>query len=208
MTRHLGRALIALTCLLAFQAAAVDRLGPAQPIVEPDFIDQIQQSLKEKEKSGELAKLQKESVERVKRSAEEPQPVAGLERTREPRTFFYDPSFTQQKGIFDNQGRQIVAAGTTVNPLQYITLSSRMLFFDGRDSEQVKKAFSLIEKYKDGVKPVLVGGQPLEMMRKRKVRIYFDQGGILVRRFGIKQVPALVSQDGYRIRIEEMGVKL
>lgn len=198
--------LILTLCVVSGSTCAGERLGPVSPIVEQDMIEAIMQTLRAKEKSGELARLQSEAVERVKKHVEEPDAVHGLARTEKARTYYYDPSYTQATTVYDTQGRVIAAAGTRVNPLEYITLSTRMLFFDGRDPEQVKKAFTLIDRYKDGIKAVLVGGRPLEMMRTHKVRIYFDQNGTLTRRFGITHVPALVTQDGYRVRIEEMMV--
>ncbi len=36
------------------------------------------------------------------------------------------------------------------------------------------------------------------------VPVYYDQQGTLTRRFGIRQVPALVSQEGSRLRIDEV----
>jgi conjugal transfer pilus assembly protein TraW len=185
---------------------ASEHLGPTAPIIEVDLRDAIMKTLKQKEASGEIARLQKEAAERGRRSIEEPNPVEGLKRTETPRTFYLDPTFTQPTTIKDHLGRVIAAAGTIVNPLEYVTLRTRMLFFDGRDPAQVKTAFSLIENDREGLKPVLVGGKYIELMRNRKVRLYFDQGGSLVRRFGIKQVPAIVSQEGYRMRVDEIRV--
>jgi conjugal transfer pilus assembly protein TraW len=36
---------------------------------------------------------------------------------------------------------------------------------------------------------------------------YFDQGGKLIKKFGITQVPARVSQDGNRLKVEELLLK-
>jgi len=36
--------------------------------------------------------------------------------------------------------------------------------------------------------------------------VFFDQQGLLVRRLGIRQVPALVTQEGKRLRIDELKV--
>ena len=44
----------------------------------------------------------------------------------------------------------------------------------------------------------------LDLMRQWQTRIYFDQGGILTAKFGITQVPAVIVQDGDRLRIEEV----
>lgn len=40
-------------------------------------------------------------------------------------------------------------------------------------------------------------------MREHKRPLYFDQKGLLTRRFQIAAVPASVSQDGRRLRIRE-----
>lgn len=202
----LGAYLVVAPSLLVSEATAApaEKLGPSTAIVEPDMKEEILGFLREKERSGELAKLQRESADRAKRRVEEPPPVAGLRRTDTPRTFYFDPTFTQPTDIRDHLGRLVAAAGTRINPLEYVTLPTRLLFFDGRDDAQVRKAFSLIDAERDGIKAILVGGRPLDISRKRKTWMYFDQGGVLVNRFKIRQVPALVTQEGYRLRIEEI----
>jgi conjugal transfer pilus assembly protein TraW len=39
-----------------------------------------------------------------------------------------------------------------------------------------------------------------------RLPVYFDQQGLLIRRLGITQVPALVSQEGLHLRIDELEV--
>ncbi|MBK8324891.1 MAG: hypothetical protein IPL06_20020 [Betaproteobacteria bacterium] len=53
------------------------------------------------------------------------------------------------------------------------------------------------------VKPILVAGL-LDLIRRWKRPVFFDQGGALVARLGIRHVPALVSQDGLRLRVDEV----
>ena len=36
--------------------------------------------------------------------------------------------------------------------------------------------------------------------------VYYDQHGLLTAKFGIRQVPALVSQEGMRLRIDELEI--
>ena len=43
-------------------------------------------------------------------------------------------------------------------------------------------------------------------MKSWRMPVYFDQQGLLTRRLGITQVPALVSQEGMRLRIDELEV--
>ena len=191
---------------IATSASAAEQIGPIYPIVEPDMLQEIMRVLREKEKSGELAKMQKEAIERSKRSAEEPKPVEGVTRTTRARTFYWDPSVTAPKTITDPQGRVVVTAGTRMNPLDHVSLSNHLLFFDGRDREQVAKAAELIRKYEGRVKAIMVSGPVMELTRQWKFQVYFDQGGFIVQKLGIKQVPALVSQDGKRLRIDELEV--
>lgn len=200
------RAFVFAIALVAGSAMAAEQLGPTYPIIEPDMLQEIQKMLREKERSGELARLQKEGIERSKRSAEEPKPVENLVRTRTPRTFYWDPSVVSPKTVTDPQGRVVAQAGTRVNPLDYVSLSNHLLFFDGRDREQVTKAKEIIKKYDGRVKAIMVGGPVLELTRQWKTQVYFDQGGYIVKKLGIRQVPALVSQDGKRLRIDELEV--
>ena len=81
-----------------------------------------------------------------------------------------------------------------------------MIFFDARDADQVKKAEQLIQQAKGRAKPILVGGSYMDLQKKWGRQVYYDQQGLLTRRLGITQVPALVSQDGKRLRIDEMEV--
>ena len=207
-------ALIRLTCLLftglfAFAPLpvfAIEQIGTLHPIVEPDMLDEIQRLLLQKQKSGELARLQKEAVERSKQSLETPPPVKGLQVAERNRTFYYDPTYRVPKTITDTQGNVVVAEGTTINPLDYVNLGQHLLFFDGRDSRQVAMAISIIDHYKGQVKPILIGGPVGDLSRSWKRQVYFDQGGTLVRKLKITRVPSLVTQEAKKLRIDELGV--
>jgi conjugal transfer pilus assembly protein TraW len=98
----------------------------------------------------------------------------------------------------------LFAAGTRKNPLDVVSLSKHLLFFDARDRRQVTRARELIARYAGKVKPILTGGSYLDLMKAWRIPVYYDQQGTLTRRFGIRQVPALVSQEGARLRIDEV----
>ena len=68
------------------------------------------------------------------------------------------------------------------------------------------RAHELIASYQGKVKPILTAGSYLDLMKSWRTPVYYDQQGVLVRRFGITQVPALVSQEGMRLRIDELEV--
>jgi conjugal transfer pilus assembly protein TraW len=201
------RVFIVLLCgLLTYPAWAEEPLGPTYPIAEPDMLEAIQGKLKSMEKNGRLAQLQKEAIERSKQSMERPDAVKGVVKTHQTRTFYFDPSWRVPRDITAPDGQVIAHAGDRVNPLDYVPLSNHLLFFDQGDPKQVKKAAEIMKRYNGAVKPILVAGEPLTLTRQWKRQVYFDQGGHLVRRFGITQVPALVSQDPAqkRLRIDEL----
>src|SRR5574337_585318 len=203
-----GARLAAATILGIMSAAfAGEQIGPTHGIAEPDLLEEIHKKLQEKERSGELARLQREAIERSEQSAMTPKPVDGVVRTVMPRTFYWDPTVRVPQDIRDTSGNVIAQAGQTINPLDYVTLAQHLLFFDGRDEEQVVKAADLFRHYDGRVKPIMTGGNVRDLMQRWKAQVYFDQGGTLVAKLGIKQVPALVSQDGKRLRIDEIAVK-
>ena len=189
-------------------AGAVDlgTLGPTYGIAEPHLLDFIGQRLRDKERSGELQRLMQEAQSRGIDAVRQPRPVDGLRATQIARSFHVDPSFTLDRNITDGQGRLLYAAGTRRNPLDVVSLSRRLLFFDARDRRQLARARELIARYEGQVKPILTGGSYLELMQAWRVPVYYDQQGTLTRRLGIEQVPALVSQEGPRLRIDELAL--
>lgn len=186
------------------RAENIGTLGPIYPIAEKDLLQLIQKTLHDKERSGELDRLKKEAIARSERSVENPKPIPGLSKSVTARSFYFDPSVTATRNITDPSGRIVVTAGTKVNPLDYVSMSRHLLFFDARDKAQVKQAEELIRYYQGRVKPILTGGSYMGLMRKWKASVFYDQDGTLVKKFGIEHVPAIVSQEGKRLRVDEI----
>nr|WP_297383290.1 type-F conjugative transfer system protein TraW [uncultured Roseateles sp.] len=188
-------------------AGDLGTIGPTYGIAEPHLLAFIEQRLREKERSGELQRLAKEAQARGVAAVKQPAPVAGVRSTETTRTFYVDPSFTLDRNLVDAQGSLLFPAGTRKNPLEVVSLSKRLLFFDARDRRQVARARELVATYEGRVKPILTGGSYLDLMRVWRTPVYYDQQGVLTRRLGIQQVPALVSQEGQRLRIDEMVLR-
>lgn len=192
----------------AQQSSAATRTGPAvapvYPIAEPDMIEEIQKKLRGMEASGKMAQKIDEAKKRSIASAQYPKPVPGLGSAKSRRTYYFDPSVQSNRDIKDAEGKLIVAAGKTMNPLDYTSLNQWLVFFDATDEGQVRAAEAIGRKYEWMVKPILVKGGPMDMMKRWKRQVYFDQGGYLVKKLGIENVPALVTQEGKRLRIDEV----
>ncbi len=179
-------------------------IGPTYEISEPHLLQMIERRLRDMERSGELKRLEEQARSRGIETVKHPLPLAGLHATETARTFYVDPSFTLDRNILGPQGELLFAAGTRKNPLEVVSLSRHLLFFDARDPRQVGRARQLMASYEGRVKPILVGGSYLELMKSWRIPIYYDQHGLLTRRLGIAQVPALVSQEGLRLRVDEL----
>lgn len=179
-------------------------IGPTYEIIERDLIEVFKDKFRRMEKTGELAKMQEDYKRQVIGGIERPRPVPGIRSTETARTFHIDPTWTLDRNIADENGGIIYPAGTKVNPLDYAPLTQYLLFFDQRDKAQIAFAKRFIEQSKLRVKPILVGGEPLTLMRKWKREVFYDQGGALSRHFLLKQSPAIVSQEGKRLRVDEI----
>lgn len=200
-------ALVAFGLAIAAPAAARDygQQGAVWPIAEPDLLQQIHARLTQLERTGETARLNEQLKQRTIARINRPQPVAGLVQTSIERTWRFDPTITVERDIADNKGRVIVAAGTRVNPLDTVPLRAPLVFLDGDEPAQL--AWALKRFGSTPAKLILVKGAPLELMKARQRRFYFDQGGTLVKRFGIRAVPASVAQQGRVLVITEQAVK-
>lgn len=205
----LTRALLFAVCLLACTAPAwaedLGVIGKVYQIMERDLIEAMKDRLRQMEKTGELAKKQTEYKNRVISGIEHPRPIPGIRTTEVASTHYYDPSVIVDRDIVTAEGRLMYPRGTKVNPLDYIGWNTYLLFVDGRDQKQLDSSKRIMATSDKPVKLVLVAGEPLNLMRKWKKQVYYDQGGILTRRFAITRVPAIVRQEGKMLRVDELG---
>jgi len=202
--------LLPLATVAALAGAAVVRaeemgtIGPTYAIEEPHLLRTIEQQLRAKDKSGELARLEDLAKRRIVEAIEHPIALPGITHTKTARSFYFDPSMVVRENITDTKGNILVPAGTRQNPLEVVSLSKHLLFFDGTDSRQVEWARQLIARDEGKVKPILVAGSYLALMARWQLPVYFDQQGALTRKLSITHVPALVSQEGLQLRIDEL----
>lgn len=201
------RTLVILFGMAPMLVNAAEQIGPVYSITEPDMLREIHETLARKQQSGELERMRRDAVEKGRRSIESPKPNNALARTATPRTHYFDPSYVAPKTISGPSGELIVRAGDRVNPLDYTGLSKRLVFFDGRDEKQVAWVSRVLNASPVRSKAIMTAGGVMDLSRRWKQQVYFDQGGVLVQRFSITQVPALVYQEGKRLRIDEVLVQ-
>ena len=194
-----------ITALLSSPALARDygQQGTHFPIIEPDLLEQIQSRLQTMDKNGDIDRLNQKLKARTIARVNRPKPVAGLVRATKTTTRLFDPTITLQADILDHDKRRIWAKGTRVNPLDTVPLRAALIFLDGDDPAQLEWAFAQKSKT---AKLILTKGAPLQLMKARQRRFYFDQSGKLTAHFDIKALPAMVDQQGRMLRIRQFAL--
>lgn len=192
---------------LSFSSGAKD-FGTWGNVFEPaeqDMLLFIQNRLKGMEETGELDRLREEATERVKKHAVRPAPVDGLSLATDYRAFSFDPTFTVKETITDTKGNLIARKGDQVNPLDRVPYNQVLFFIDGDDKQQlawVKKQIGGQTNFK----VILVNGNIKDVSDALVERIFFDQAGVLTRKFGFEHIPARISRDGRVLKVEEIPV--
>lgn len=176
--------------------------GSLFDIKEEDMLDYLMRRLHTLKESGKLQEMETNLKNKAKERILYPLAVEGLSETRVERSFIHDPSLVVDSDIKDHEGRLIARAGQRVNPLQHLSLSKGMVFIDGREETQVHWAIA----HQDKFKIVLTNGSPLKRQEQFGTKFYFDQGGIITKRYGIRHVPARIQQEGDVLRVTEFVV--
>ena len=191
-----------LSTLPAF-AADLGVRGATWPVAEPDLLEQIEARLSAMQRSGEMTRIERDARTANRARLEEPVPVPGIAPAREARSRWFDPAIVVERDIRLPDGTPIAAAGTRIDPFSHMPLSRDLLFVDGRREAEVAWALT----HERPAKIVLLAGRPLELSRAHGRAFFFDQGGRLAARFGLRFTPALVEQAGERLRITEIPVE-
>ncbi len=200
--------LLADHCLLTTaKAVELGTFGHTFEIQEPDLLKEIHSKLHHLRESGELEKHKEILLKKAEKTIHTPPPVEGITKATRPRTFAYDPSITVPYDLKDHQGRVFHKKGTKINPLEYRSLSSALIFMDGRDEDQVTWVQETYIKPHLKNKIILTAGSPFDLMEKWDTPIYFDQGGTLTKKLGIQHVPAVVVQEGPKLKVTEIALE-
>ncbi len=202
--------LVLTIAILPVNAKDFGTQGHSYQITEQEFLQMIAERLKKIDMKKEQEKMQSLVRDRV----ETPRAVEAVKPATATRSFYFDPTYTLDQDVVLPCGKILHKAGTQVNPLEHMDLNRRLLFIDARRIEQVKWLMEKLDKpvpdRKEALEDrvILVGGSPStlkELLKdEHKNKVYFDQNGELTTRFGITGSPAVVVQDGLRLKIDEI----
>lgn len=194
-------------CVVLFppaNAAYLGAIGQTYPIAEESALDMIMRKLRRMARTGELKTLQEQATRRSMDSIEHMKPVDGIRTVTARAQRVIDPTVTYTTPVTTDDGRIVVPAGTRINPLDMISLTKTLVFFDGRDLAQREAVRKLVAQGSARVKPILVAGSWLDLTKAWKTQVFYDQHGSLTRRFGITAVPSVIRQQGQRLLLDEI----
>ena len=169
--------------LVPLRRAATDlgSIGPTYPIAKPHLLDlnpasgcgrrsarESLQRLEEQAQDASVESVTKSEADRWHQA--EPKPRARSTTTRPSRST--GTSWT-------TRAASCLLPARARTRWRSSSLSKHLLFFDARDARQVTRAKALIQHYSGKVKPILVGGSYLELMKSWRLRVYYDQHGML-----------------------------
>ena len=177
-------------------ATTVITLGTTFPIAEKSLIEFIMARMKQ----VDLKKAEEEVKKRVINTVRNPKPIfTEAAACKEPRVWHIDPTVTLDKDVTDQKGKVLVKKGTTYNPLEHRTLSTKLIFILGTNQKQIEWA---VQQPKSKI--VLVNGSPLDLEEQYHTAFYFDQGGLLCSKLTITAFPAIADQDKGQLRCEQV----
>jgi conjugal transfer pilus assembly protein TraW len=193
-------------------AADLGKVGHTFKIEEEPFIEMMKQRAAEIDPE----ELKEEMQTRAKDRIENPIPVTGISKATKDRTFYFDPSYVADRDAVLPWGEFLHRAGARVNPLEHEDFNRRLFFIDSRDTDQVEWLREQLlnpisgEKVPIEDRVILVGGSLFKLQKELEVEyksdVYFDQYGELTTNFGIKHSPAIATQEGLSIRIDEVNL--
>ncbi len=173
--------------------------GRLYEIKEEDMLSYVRR------KAGEIdMRALRESMERKLEESYARHSFVSLDipSATEERVRYVDPSVNVRNPLHDHTGKIIFPAGT-VNPLDHVPLSKSIMVLR---EDQVKMALEEIGKK---------GGKPILLLTNGDIRrasllagqTVYKATPFMLRRLQIEKVPSLVTQEGRKLRVEQVILK-
>ena len=207
--------LSAFVCVVSATGLAED-LGSKAPgfAIDQDGRDQLKAIARQKVEQGAFEAYKKEFIKRNLDAIKNPAPL-GIKTAYGQRTELKEARYVMPADVKDQNGRIVARRGTVIEPLKISPLQGGLLFIDGRDEAQIQYA---LRAYRAApLKIILVAGSAFDLRVRFKdliingsktVPFYFDQRAMILRqlnslyRIDINSVPALLTQEGGKLRLD------
>ena len=178
--------------------------GEVFSIKERNLLEVIKNKLDVMEKNGDIMREQQKLLNKARSSLEHPVGIE-LPPCKQTQSYNYDPRFYWPTDLKDHTGRVFYKAFTQVNPFDFIPKTSRRwVLFDADNPKQLNWIKTQGVNF---AKLILVKGSPIKLMEKLKVPVYFDSQGRIIKKFGIKALPAVINLQNHKVTITEVAVE-
>lgn len=181
--------------MLCAQVMAEDLgvFGEIFEIQEMDLLEQILFKLRALQENGQLEREKEKVVRRVRDMISHPMKVEGIKHAQKTREYKFDPTITVTRDLYNHRKLIFANKGEKFNPLDKLSLTKPLLFIDGEEEKQIQWALRKVEA-NGRSKIILINGYPLKLQERLQRDIFFDQQGVLTKKLGIRNVPAIVFQ--------------
>lgn len=117
-----------------------------------------------------------------------------------------DPTYTTKEDIKDGSGNVLYPKGYKFNPLHYINLTDKYVFFNYDNKAEVE--WIKINKLDRDitVRLIITGGKIFEAMKELEREVFYAND-LILNRFEINATPSIAMQQGDRIVVSEFLVQ-
>jgi len=184
--------------------AVVQTQGRTYAIQEFPMDKLIQAQIQRMKESGEWAAKMMVAKNKMRAAMQELTAVSFVTVTTTPKTFYYIPHIEVPININIDGKPTTLSMNERVNPLVSMHLDETLLFYDARDKAQRCWALHMQNEIKGIKKWILVEGNWVKESRRLKARVFVDQQERLSTQFHLTHTPAIITQVGVRLKIEEV----
>ena len=176
-------------------------IGPTYEVEEPDILALIEERAANIDWEAEVARIRDGVLTRRTTGR-------ALPHARRDASYLVDLTVVNNQDLAGPEGDVFAAAGQTVNPLDYMTMSRRYVFIDANSERHVHQALDWKANYAPvtviTTTPIQDPARRSEVMEQMGQQI-FEINDLLIRRFQIREVPAIAYQEGRMLRVDVVG---
>lgn len=127
-----------------------------------------------------------------------------LKRGSHSKVHRYMPIASVRDKVTDINGNIIVPRSASVNVLTLLPdYQPELVFFNADDKAELLWAVQMSKKFTSNARFILTGGSVSMAEKVLNGPVYFDQKGVICKKFGITQMPAIVTRDRMALVIRE-----
>lgn len=195
-----ARLMLAVSCVVTAAAAIASpraiTLGQTFPIAEPDTLQEIRSAASQRDWQAWMRKTPRDYGAFAS---------ASLPNAQSNVTRIFDPTYALPFDLKDAEGKVLFARGTKVNVYERLKLKMPGRFIVIGPGEADRRWLETVAKPQGSDKILLASGNVLEW-RTRNDRQVYRLEPRFIERFGLKAVPAIVTQEGTQLRVTEYAL--